>query len=315
MIRRLAVFRSTKLPKQLAAWGLLGFFSGVFGPSTLCAQDASTVSGDQAPRQIKLETLLPMHLASAQEYEFQIESTPPRNLVLQQTPISQWTNMRRSAGQLGHVFVWMDGEEPAVLGTIFSFPWKGELTQRRIVHELHALSPDKLTVSRRAPGVVWQPESGLVRSELPGVQSAITNLARFKIQTRQIVRRFSGHCVGRDGQRWELRVLPTPLMFYPINRPTGSGFGAVVGMMGDVGSDLESGFLIEAVLEPDNQTPQWMFAPIRLTDMETHLQFDRQPIWDSVRSETDTIFHDTPKTYFRFQDKTVPLGAELSDNN
>jgi hypothetical protein len=141
----------------------------------------------------------------------------------------------------------------------------------------------------------------------------IHSLARFKIRLRQVARRFSGHCVDTKNQRWELRLLPSPLMVYPINRtPDGQGFGAIVGMMGDVGSDLESGLLIEAVSssEPGSTSAQWSFAPIRMTDRETHLQLDGQPIWDSVRTETDTSFHDSSYIYFRFQDKTIPLNVE-----
>ena len=268
--------------------------------------NAQSVSGDSESK-VTLESLLPIHRSAASEYDLRIKGATDRKLTLNITPVTQWTNIRRSGGQLGHVFVWLDGEEPAAMAAIFSFPWRGEVLQRRVVHELHALSPEKLNVKRTEPGVLWQPTSGLKRASIPGVSGAATNAGRFKIQSRQISRRFSGHCVDAKGQRWELRVLPTPLMVYPIGRAKEQGFGAIVGMMGDVGSDLESGCIIEAVKKPGDQSVRWQFAPIRMTDMETHLSFDGQSIWDSVRSETDTSFFDTPKVYFRFQDKTVPM--------
>jgi hypothetical protein len=256
---------------------------------------------------VTLDTLLYLHRSAAEEYEIAIDGQRDRPLSLQSVPISQWTNIRRAGGQLGHVFVWMDGEEPAAMAAIFSFPWGGDELQRRVVHELHALSPSKLNVERNAPGVVWKPEAGLKRLPLPSVTDPLSTRARFKIQVRHIARRFGGHCIARNGQRWALRVLPTPLMVYPIERDGRSGFGAILGMMGDVGSDLESGAIVEATAGPNGKDLRWEFAPVRMTDMETYLTFDSQPIWESMRSQTDTIFHDTPKVYFRFQGTTVPF--------
>ena len=97
-------------------------------------------------------------------------------------------------------------------------------------------------------------------------------------------------------------------MVYPITDQDEDGLGALFGMMGDVGSDLESGLMIEAIGVASDAAATWRFAPIRMTDMETYMKFDDQPVWESVRSATDTAFHDTPHVYFRFQDKTVAMG-------
>jgi hypothetical protein len=272
------------------------------------AQDPTQRGSDV---EITLEVLEPIHRQAAAEYEIYTDRFHNQRLVLRETPVSQWMNPRRAGGQLGHVFVWMQGERPAAMAAIFSFPWGGVATDRRIVHELHALAPSRLYVTRSGRAARWEPKSGLSRKPLPGVKGDPTSLAAFRIRSRHVARRFSGHCVDTEGQRWELRMLPKPLLVYPIEPPNGQGFGAIVGMMGDVGSDLESGLIIEAV-QPIEQggratDTRWSFAPIRMTDMETHLLFDDQPIWDSVRTETDTSFFDTPHVYFRFQDKTVPL--------
>ena len=187
------------------------------------------------------------------------------------------------------------------------------MTDRRIVHELHALAPSTLYVERGKQNAEWQPKSGLPRKPIPGVSDGANSFARFKIRLRQVARRFSGHCVDSKDHRWQLRLLPSPLLTYPIKRRDGEeGFGALIGFMGDVGSDLESGLLIEAVSSggPGSAQTEWSFAPIRMTDMETYLNLDGQPFWESVRTDTDTRFHDAPHVYFRFQDKTVPLNTK-----
>lgn len=261
--------------------------------------------------EVTLELVEPIHLDAAKEYTIYADENRTKQLTLRESAVSQWVNPRRSGGQLGHVFVWMDGETPAAMAAIFSFPWRGVATDRRIVHEFHALAPSRLRVTRQNQEARWQPKSGLHRKPIPSVAGAADSLARFKIQLRQVARRFSGHCIDPKNQRWELRLLPTPLLVYPINKTRNlRGFGAILGMMGDAGSDLESGLLIEAIPDESKtggRVTQWSFAPLRMTDMETHLLLDKEPIWDSIRTETDTRFHDSSHCYFRFQDKTVAL--------
>lgn len=278
--------------------------------TNLSAQSADATPGSGV--EITLDMVEPIHTAAAKEYLIYSDEERSKPLQLRKTPISQWINQRRSGGQLGHVFVWMDGERPAAMAAFFSFPWRGVATDRRVVHELHALAPGKLEVTRNGGDARWQPQAGLSRQPIPGVNAAADSLARFKIRSRQVARRFTGYCVDPEKQRWELRLLPTPLLVYPINQSDGvRGYGAVIGMMGDAGSDLESGLVIEATTSSDgsDRNPQWSFAPIRMTDMETHLLFDNKPIWESVRTAKDTRFYDADHVYFRFQDQTVPLDS------
>lgn len=259
--------------------------------------------------EVTSDSLLPIHLEAAREYEVSLEGKPDAKVRLREQPVTQWTNMRRSGGQIGHVFLWMDQESPVAIGGIFSFPWRGVISDRRVVHELHALSPTKLNVSRNGKTARWQPKSGLKRIAIPNMNSP-TITTRFPIQARQLARRFSGHCLDTQGVKWQLRMLPRPCLIYPIQHGEEEGMGAVFGMMGDVGSDLESGVIIEAIGIGADQPSKWQFAPIRLTDMETYLRFDDQTIWKSVRTSTDTAFFDTPNTYFRFQDKTVSIDTQ-----
>ncbi|OYP36428.1 hypothetical protein CGZ80_08990 [Rhodopirellula sp. MGV] len=272
----------------------------------LCWDAEHSQSQDTPPSSITLERLLPIHKESAEAYSFVLEGQPKTTIKLQPTPVSQWTNTRRNSGQLGHVFVWNVGKEPVAIAAIYSFPWQGDASQRRVVHELHALAPTLLQVSRSDSGTLWNPRSPATRINLSGIITSAPTERRFNLALRQIARRFEGYCLEPSGKRWELRLLPTPLMIYPITRGEQSGFGALVGMMGDLGNDLECGLIVEA-LQDSSTAWQWSFSPIRMTDKETYLQFDGSEIWKNVRSVTNTSWRDSDDLYFRFQDKTVPL--------
>ncbi|MCC9603553.1 hypothetical protein LOC67_23640 [Stieleria sp. JC731] len=267
---------------------------------------SACVGQDDGPTSITLDRLLPIHLDAARTYSFELEGQSDSKIALRETPLSQWTNSRRNSGQLGHVFVWQQSQEPVAIAAIFSFPWQNDPYQRRVVHEMHALSPIRLDVSRSDEGTLWKPQSPLDRQTLPAVTIPVPTETRFRLAVRQISRRFSGYCLEPSGKRWELRVLPTPLLLYPISRDGQSGFGAILGMMGDLGNDLECGIIVEAIQENSSAT-SWKFAPIRMTDKETYLLFDKMEVWKNVRSATNTSWRDSDDLYFRFQDKTVPI--------
>ncbi len=279
-------------------------------PSATDGVKQSTVPTTVPSAEVTLESLEPLHRKAAQEYAIYSDIAKTHALTLQREPLSQWVNVNRAGGQLGHVFVWMDGETPAAIGGIFSFPWGGVMTNRRVVHEMHAIAPQRLGVDRPGYESRWQPKTGLQRLPIPGVDDSAHSMARFNLVLRHVATRFSGHTIDMNGERWPLRLLPKPLIVYPVRHENSVGFGAIMGMMGDVGSDLECGLVIEAASDQsDSPRPStdWRFAPIRMTDQEAFLFFNDQPIWQSVRTETDTRFFDTPQVYFRFQDRTIKL--------
>ena len=70
----------------------------------------------------------------------------------------------------------------------------------------------------------WGPQTGLARAELPDAgEPAATPGARL-IQMRRLAQEFVGHSVDLDRNRYELRLLPTPLYRYPPAK-TGVDFG------------------------------------------------------------------------------------------
>src|SRR5688500_14114063 len=104
--------------------------------------------------------MLPLYTQEAEAYSLAVESDPRKALELKKEPVFEWSNPARGATQ-GVVFVWLRDGRPAALACIFSHPHQS-LPGRVIRHELHALDPEKLVVTRDSPNQ-WKPEAGLAR--------------------------------------------------------------------------------------------------------------------------------------------------------
>src|SRR5581483_375701 len=89
-----------------------------------------------------------------------------------------------------------------------------KLPGRQIMHELHALDSEKLIVKRNEFNQ-WHPQAGLARIEMTDAGTPALTAAARLLQMRRLAQEFTGHSVDRDGKRWELRLLPTPLFRYP----------------------------------------------------------------------------------------------------
>ena len=142
---------------------LISITAGMSFALVCCVPSLAQSSGQTEPPadvEVTLDLLEPIHLAAAKEYVIFAVENRAEKLTLRETPITQWVNQRRAGGQLGHVFVWMNGERPAAIAGIFSFPWRGVVTDRRVVHEFHALAPARLEVTRKGRRSRWQPKAG-----------------------------------------------------------------------------------------------------------------------------------------------------------
>ncbi len=252
---------------------------------------------------ISAEAMFPIHQEAAKDYKIYTTERRDETLQLNEQPLFVWTNPRRARGQVGHLFVWMDGKYPAVVGTFFSFPWQGNPAQQRLVHELHALAESQIFPVNDNAVQKWAPKAGTDFFPLPVLEDVPETASRRLLRLRQLARSFGAHTVDRDGNRWDLRLLGKELMTY--DGP--ERMGAMFAMLGDVGADPELLLLIEAKRHDGDW--QWRFAPIRMTDQEIFLNSGGQEVWASVRSETNTIFYNDDHTYFRFQDALHQLSV------
>ena len=234
-----------------------------------------------------------------------VESAPDQPLKLKKEPVFEWLNPARNTQQ-GAVFLWLRDGRPAALACIFSHP-HDRLPGRKVLHELHALDPEKLVVKRDALNQ-WKPQAGLERKELPDAAAPAATPGARLVQMRRLAQEFAGHEIDGEGKRWELRLLPAPLYRYPEAK-SGVIDGALFTLVSTAGTDPEVLLLLEA-RDIDGKL-RWEFACGRFSDRSLYVQRKDKEVWSMVRSETNTFLHDPQHTYRTYADKVVSLEGKL----
>jgi hypothetical protein len=251
--------------------------------------------------------MLPIYVKEASEYSMAVETAPKQALELKQEPVFEWSNPVRSGLQQGVVFLWLRDGRPAALGSIFSQP-DGKLPGRRVIHEFHALDPDKLLVSRPNALNEWKPQAGLERKELSDADPPAAATGARLVQMRRIAQEFTGHEIDTEDKRWDLRLLPAPLYRYPEAK-AGVIDGALFTLVSNAGTDPEVLLLIEA-READGKL-RWEYACGRFSDRSLYVQRKDKEVWSSVRNETNVHTHDPLHLYRAYPDKVVSLEGKL----
>jgi hypothetical protein len=260
-----------------------------------------------SPSDSLAKKMLPIYVKEVEAYSLAVESAPKQALELNKEPVFEWANPARS-DQQGAVFLWLRDGRPAALACIFSHP-HDKLPGRQVMHELHALDPEKLLVTRNEYNQ-WKPQAGLGRKELPEAAAPAATPGARLLQMRRLAQEFTGHEVDRDQKRWELRLLPTPLYRYA---PAKSGVvdGALFALMSNAGTDPEVLLLIEA--NDASGKMRWEYACGRFSDWELHVQRKEMEVYSSVPSDTNPFFHDPQHLYRIYPEKVVtPEGKVLA---
>jgi hypothetical protein len=252
--------------------------------------------------------MLPIYAKEAADYSLAVESDPKSELELKKEPVFEWSNPVRSGLQQGVVFLWLRDGRPAALGNVYSQP-EDRPKGHRIIHELHALDRDKLVVSRTKPAFnEWKPRAGLERKEIPDAGAPAATSGPRLAQMRRLAQEFSGYTLNKEGQRWELRLLPTPLYRYPSAK-AGVVDGALFTLVSTAGTDPEVLLLIEAY-KKDGKI-RWEYACGRFSDWELHVQHKDKEIFSSVPSETNPFSHGPLHLFRVYPDKIVTREGKL----
>jgi hypothetical protein len=251
--------------------------------------------------------MLPVYVKEASEYSIAVESAPKQALELKKEPVFEWSNPVRSGLQQGVIFLWLRDGRPAALGSIFSQP-DAKLPGRRVIHEFHALDPERLLVSRPNALNEWKPQAGLERKELPDADPPAATPGARLVQMRRLAQEFTGHEIDREEKRWELRLLPAPLYRYPAAK-AGVVDGAIFTLVSTAGTDPEVLLLIEA--REEGGRLRWEYACGRFSDRSLYVQRKDKEVWSSVQSETNTRLHNPDHTYRVYPDKVVSLEGKL----
>jgi len=276
------------------------FFIGVFGVSSIGIAQEPVV-------EVTERSVLPIHLKAAREFTLYADTSKKTVYKLEEEPVFVWSNPRRSGGQAGHIFLWKEGTQPRApraVCTVFSFGAKGVATDRRIVFEWHTLSESTLLPERAEIDSAWKPMSGVEFLSIPKATAPSDIAAVQKREMKAAAAKFDIHSIDQQNQRWQLRVLSAPL----YNYQTQNGQAALIGWVGDAGNDPELMMLLE--IRGSKGAKAWHYCPVRMTDHQLFVELDGDRVWQSVRSDTDTIFNDSDHRYFRFVDRIVQMTAE-----
>jgi hypothetical protein len=252
--------------------------------------------------------MLPIYTKEAADYTIAVESDPKKALELKKEPVFEWSNPVREGVQQGVVFVWLRDGRPAALGCFFS-EHEGRHKGRKVMHEFHALDPEKLIVTRPKGALnEWKPEAGLARKELTDAPAPADTAAGRLLQMKKLAAEFTGYETDGDGKKLELRLLPTPLFRYPTGK-TGVVDGALFAMVSTAGTDPEVLLLIE--VREANGKLKWEYALGRYSDRSLYVQRNEKEVWSLVRSETNTFLHDPQHLFRVYPDKVVNLEGKV----
>jgi hypothetical protein len=271
--------------------------AGAIGLSALLVADE--------PKDGLAKKMFPIYVKEAEAYSFAVESAPKKELELKKEPVFEWANPARH-DQQGVVFLWLRDGRPAALACIFTHPHE-KFPGRQINHELHALDPEKLVVKRDAYHK-WEPQKGLVRKELPDAPAPAATPAARQLQIRKLAEGFNGHEIDYGRQKWEFRLLPTPLYRYPTAK-TGVLDGALFTLVSNAGTDPEVLLIIEA-REVDGKL-RWEYACGRFSDFELHLNWKDKEVFTSISSETNGFYNDPLHLYRLYPEKVVTLEGKV----
>src|SRR5262245_56574508 len=201
--------------------------------------------------------MLPIYVEEVEAYTLAVVSAPKKPLELKKEPVFEWLNPTRNTQQ-GAVFLWLRDGRPAALGCFFSAPRPPWKDGRQLMHEFHALDPEKLVVTRPKEALnEWKPKAGLERKELADAPAPADTPAGRLLQMKKLAAEFAGHSVDREMKRWELRLLPTPLYRYPAAK-TGVIDGALFALVSNAATDPEVLLLIEA--REEKGKVRWEYA-------------------------------------------------------
>jgi hypothetical protein len=259
------------------------------------------------PADTLAKKMLPIYLKEAEAYSLAVESAPTKPLELKKEPVLEWSNPIRDGVQQGVIFLWLRDGRPAAVGCIFSQPhWQAP--GRKVLHELHALDPVKLLVTRDAYNQ-WEPEAGLDRKELTDAPAPAETPAARLIQMKKLAQEFTGHEIdAQEKKRLELRLLPTPLYRYPAGKRAVID-GALFALISEAGTDPEVLLLVEAREEKGKVS--WEYVCGRFSDRELHVYRKDKEVFSSIPSETNTTLFGPQQLYRLYPDKVVTPDGKL----
>lgn len=256
----------------------------------LRAQNGTSYTPDELHRHFQME---------AEAYQITPKGST-KSFELKPKPLMHWQNTVRQQEQ-GAMYVWFDGELPAVLASIFTYEYAGNAYCK---HECISISDKPFSV-KLGNVPVWAPKTAGANWKLiEDAGEPADSLPRRLTQMRNIARQFSGTVTNPEGETTKLTLLPQPLIRFQApqqNIIDGAIFSfAVV-------TDPELLLMIEAFKE--NGKIQWRYCVLRSHYWQLDLARNDIPIWSApLKIEIqDAVFNQSPLAYDPYFSFKPPL--------
>ena len=282
---------------MIAKMGTLAFATVTSGLLWMAAARGHAEERDVSQNDPRLQTL---YQQEAKRWEMWIGPDHKRKATIIDEPVFRWQNLSRANGQSGAMFVWLDGGRPVVIGGVFSNPAGNN--RRDIMHEFHAIGPDRLFPNFTDSDSKWLPGAGLTLHPLPESPNVEETFGKRTLQLRAITRDFTANSNDDEKQRWELRLLPKPL--YRYEKPQGDVIdGALFAFVSDAGTDPEIILILEARTEQERTA--WHYRAVRLSISDLYVNHKGKCVWTSLRNDPNGPFGNKDNTYGLIRDRAI----------
>lgn len=270
----------------------------IFAVAFAMANVATTIRAEEIPQNDP--RLQKLYLDEAKRWEMWVGPDHKRQAEIVVEPVFRWQNLARANGQSGAMFVWLFEGRPVVIGGVFSNP--AGPNRRDIMHEFHALGPDRLFPNFRDSNSKWLPGAGVTLKPLPNSPTVEDTPAKRMLQLRAIARDFKANSTDAERQRWDLRLLPKPL--YRYEKPQGNVIdGALMALVSDAGTDPEIILILEARKDADRTA--WYYRAVRLSISDLYVDYQGERVWTSLREDPAGAFGNVDNTYGLIRDRAI----------
>jgi hypothetical protein len=262
----------------------------------------------QQTARAKRQRLLEIYAKEAAGYTIYRDASRKEKVELRREPVYVWTNPVRGGEQDGAVYVWTSRGRAEVLGCFFSYPATGP---RHLSHEFHSLSLAVLDVQRPVAGTsIWKPMApGMEIGPIPSAPFPASSAAQRLAQMRMLANDFSASTKDKEGRRWELRLLPSPLYRYESTDPEVVD-GALFAFVTSAGTDPEALLVIEARKPAHADDPIWHCGAARFTDLQLVVRRKGKEVYSAPLILYDTPLQDPKDRYRAFTDRDIPAVEE-----
>lgn len=281
---------STQIKTGKNRWRILIATVGLvcFSTANLHAQEApttkSTMQESDAPenkddqRQIERDQWTKYYAQQLPKYTFHLQSDQRNPLKVNPNKGLRYGNPVRGANDHGELFVWTHKGKCVLAGAILSYNMG--VDRRRVAHEFHSFSTEKIIGSRSGGGSIETPAPGVKFKPIKNAPTPGKSRAQRMVQLRRLAKQFDAAATLRTGVDQPLRPLTQPV--YRYETKTAEDDGAVFAYV--MGTDPELLVAIETRLTTDGI--KWHFAAARFTDLPISLKHKKETVWEFDQAET-----------------------------